>query len=121
MPFIGDLRSLAWAGLPSELRPAAWPLLLGYLPLNQSSRLTTLARKREEYTSLVNRTFASRGKEGLDQQIWHQIEIDVPRTRPGVNLWMEAGTQRVSGCINWGYNSVFGALIDPGTHLCGRV
>lgn len=92
----GDLRSLAWAGLPSELRPVAWPLLLGYLPLNQSSRLATLARKREEYSSLVNLTFASKGKEGLDPQIWHQIEIDVPRTRPGVKLWMEAGTQRVS-------------------------
>jgi len=91
---MSDLRKLAWAGLPSELRPVAWPLLLGYLPLNHSSRLATLVRKREEYASLVNLTFSSRGKDGLDQQIWHQIEIDVPRTRPGVRLWMESGTQR---------------------------
>lgn len=94
--YLGDLRKLAWAGLPAELRPIAWPLLLGYLPLNHSSRLATLARKREEYASLVELTFSPGGKEGLDQQIWHQIEIDVPRTRPGVRLWMEAGTQRVS-------------------------
>ena len=47
--------------------------------------------------SLVGLTFA-RGREGLDQQIWHQIEIDVPRTRPGVQLWMYRATQRVSGC-----------------------
>ena len=43
---------------------------------------------------MVDLAFA-RGREGLDQQIWHQIEIDVPRTRPGVRLWMHAGTQRV--------------------------
>lgn len=91
---LSDLRSLAWAGLPSELRPIAWPLLLGYLPLNQASRLTTLARKRDEYASLVSLTFAQRGRDGMDQQIWHQIEIDVPRTRPGVRLWMEGATQR---------------------------
>jgi len=57
-------------------------------------RSSTLARKREEYASLVELSFA-RGKEGLDQQIWHQIEIDVPRTRPGVRLWMNGCTQKV--------------------------
>lgn len=41
----------------------------------------------------------ARGREGLDQQVWHQIEIDVPRTRPGVKLWMFESTQRVSGAI----------------------
>ena len=58
-------------------------------------RISTLTRKREEYQALVNVAFA-RGRDGLDQQIWHQIEIDVPRTRPGIRLWMEGGTQRVS-------------------------
>ena len=43
---------------------------------------------------MVDLAFA-RGREGLDQQIWHQIEIDVPRTRPGVRLWMHEATQRV--------------------------
>ncbi|KAG8949789.1 hypothetical protein FRC04_008329 [Tulasnella sp. 424] len=76
------LRKLAWNGIPDFLRPAAWPLLLGYLPLSSSARAATLNRKREEYRNLVDLTF-KRGKEGLDQQIWHQIEIDVPRTRPG--------------------------------------
>lgn len=67
----------------------------GYLPLPLHLRAATLARKREEYASLVELAFA-RGREGLDQQIWHQIEIDVPRTRPGVQLWMQAATQRVT-------------------------
>lgn len=90
---IGALRSLAWNGIPNELRPVAWPLLLGYVPLPIPLRAPTLARKRAEYTNLAELTFA-RGRVGLDQQIWHQIEIDVPRTRPGVRLWMHAATQR---------------------------
>ena len=59
-------------------------------------RAATLARKRGEYLSLVELAFA-RDRQGVDQQIWHQIEIDVPRTRPGVRLWMQASTQRVRG------------------------
>ncbi|KAJ7646997.1 rab-GTPase-TBC domain-containing protein, partial [Roridomyces roridus] len=90
---IAELRKLAWAGIPPDLRPMAWQLLLGYLPLPTPLRASTLARKRNEYASLVELAFA-RDREGLDQQIWHQIEIDVPRTRPGVRLWMHAATQR---------------------------
>ncbi|KAF7321772.1 hypothetical protein MKEN_00698900 [Mycena kentingensis (nom. inval.)] len=90
---IAELRKLAWAGIPSDLRPMAWQLLLGYLPLPTPMRAATLSRKRGEYLSLVQLAFA-RDREGLDQQIWHQIEIDVPRTRPGVRLWMHAATQR---------------------------
>ncbi|KAJ7141474.1 RabGAP TBC [Mycena epipterygia] len=90
---IGELRKLAWAGIPADLRPMAWQLLLGYLPLPTPLRASTLARKRGEYLSLVELAFA-RDREGLDQQIWHQIEIDVPRTRPGVRLWMHGETQR---------------------------
>ena len=70
----------------------------GHLPLPPHLRTSTLVRKREEYASLVELAFA-RGREGLDQQIWHQIEIDVPRTRPGVQLWMQAATQRVSSSV----------------------
>ncbi|KAF5380609.1 hypothetical protein D9615_004631 [Tricholomella constricta] len=90
---IAELRKLAWAGIPADLRPMAWQLLLGYLPLPTPLRATTLARKRGEYLSLVEVAFA-RDREGLDQQIWHQIEIDVPRTRPGIRLWMHNATQR---------------------------
>ncbi|CAK5265664.1 unnamed protein product [Mycena citricolor] len=91
---IAELRKLSWAGIPADFRPMAWQLLLGYLPLPTPLRAVTLARKRSEYQSLVEVAFA-RNREGLDQQIWHQIEIDVPRTRPGVRLWMHAATQRL--------------------------
>ncbi|KZT10679.1 RabGAP/TBC [Laetiporus sulphureus 93-53] len=90
---MAQLRKLAWNGVPSDLRPIAWPLLLGYLPLADLARTAALARKRQEYYSLVELAF-KRDREGLDQQIWHQIEIDVPRTRPGIRLWMQVSTQR---------------------------
>ncbi|GJN92725.1 hypothetical protein Rhopal_005761-T1 [Rhodotorula paludigena] len=90
---LGELRKLAWSGVPNELRTMVWQLLLGYLPAPASRRATTLARKRSEYASLVRQAF-SRGVKGLDGPIWHQISIDVPRTRPGVKLWMTEATQR---------------------------
>ncbi|GAA5915112.1 hypothetical protein JCM6882_008483 [Rhodosporidiobolus microsporus] len=90
---LAELRKLAWNGVPGELRSMVWGLLLGYLPLPSSRRCSTLARKRSEYASLVRHAF-SRGVSSLDPQIWHQISIDVPRTRPGVLLWAQEATQR---------------------------
>ncbi|KAM0790049.1 hypothetical protein ACM66B_005377 [Microbotryomycetes sp. NB124-2] len=90
---LAELRGLAWSGIPSDLRPAAWQLLLGYLPAPASRRVSTLARKRQEYADAVRLAF-SRGVNGLDGPIWHQISIDVPRTNAGVRLWQGKGTQR---------------------------
>jgi hypothetical protein len=63
------------------------------MPLAVQPRLTTLSRKRKEYAQLVDQYFG-RGLASLDQQMWHQIEIDVPRTRPGAPLWSCTATQR---------------------------
>ncbi|BEJ12464.1 hypothetical protein CspHIS471_0209240 [Cutaneotrichosporon sp. HIS471] len=90
---IGALKRLAWNGVPEEVRPIVWQLLLNYLPLPLAPRLVTLTRKRKEYAALVEQYFG-RGPAFLDQQIWHQIEIDVPRTRPGAPLWSCSATQR---------------------------
>ena len=79
-------------------------------------RSSTLARKRTEYASLVDVTF-SKGRGGLDQQIWHQIEIDVPRTRPGVLLWNYEATQRVSFCLTRSSLRALHALVEHRTHL----
>ncbi|CAO3674779.1 unnamed protein product [Rhizopus stolonifer] len=86
------LRSLSWSGIPEELRMIAWQLLLGYLPCNSARRETTLARKRKEYLDSVAVTY-SRGTAGLDQALWHQIHIDIPRTSPGIPLYRNEVTQ----------------------------
>lgn len=89
------LRSLSWSGIPKELRMMAWQLLLGYLPCNSARREITLARKRKEYSDSVTATYA-RGTAGLDQALWHQIHIDIPRTNPGIPLYQYEATQLVS-------------------------
>lgn len=88
---IGELKKLAWSGIPLELRPLSWQLLLGYLPTNSDRRVATLARKRQEYKDGVEHVFE---KVALDQAMWHQIEIDVPRTNPHLKLYGFPATQR---------------------------
>ncbi|ORY84330.1 rab-GTPase-TBC domain-containing protein [Protomyces lactucae-debilis] len=87
------LKKLAWNGVPGELRPCVWQLLLGYLPAHSERRISTLARKRQEYLDGVADAW-QRGEAGLDQTIWHQIHIDVPRTNPLIRLYQFPATQR---------------------------
>ena len=115
---LADLRPLAWSGVPEEVRAMTWQLLLGYLPTNSERRMSTLERKRKEYLDGVRQAFdtgttnsrqssstglaglasnppinAGRGR-GLDEAIWHQISIDVPRTNPHIPLYGYEATQR---------------------------
>ncbi|CAH7687427.1 rab-GTPase-TBC domain-containing protein [Phakopsora pachyrhizi] len=90
---VSELRRLSWSGIPDRLRPIVWQILLGYLPAPSERRLSVLSRKRQEYIDAVRLAF-SKGVEGLDQTIWHQIKIDVARTNPGVSLWQFPATQR---------------------------
>lgn len=85
-----ELKKLAWSGVPFELRPVTWQILLGYLPTSAERRITTLLRKRKEYLDGVDQVFSS----GLDQAMWHQISIDVPRTNPHIPLYGFHSTQR---------------------------
>lgn len=110
-----ELRDSAWSGLPSEVRAMSWQLLLGYLPTSSERRVTTLERKRREYLDGVRQAFertninpdrplepgligayASKSSKnrGLDEAIWHQISIDVPRTCPHLELYSYEATQR---------------------------
>ena len=105
-----ELRNSAWSGLPPEVRAMSWQLLLGYLPTSSERRVATLERKRKDYLEGIRVAFASadgpinqavtngtshrdRGR-GLDEAIWHQISIDVPRTNPSIPLYQYATTQR---------------------------
>lgn len=113
-----DLRSAAWSGIPEEVRAMSWQLLLGYLPANSERRVATLERKRKEYVDGVRQAFGmgsasnrestnsgltglasnppvTGGKgRGLDEALWHQISIDVPRTNPHLPLYQFEATQR---------------------------
>lgn len=115
---LSDLRDLAWSGIPSEVRAMTWQVLLGYLPTSSERRVATLERKRKEYLEGVRQAFErgtassasttssslagtssyaspNRGRgRGLDQAIWHQISIDVPRTNPHLELYSYEATQR---------------------------
>ncbi|KAI9668380.1 MAG: GTPase-activating protein [Alyxoria varia] len=109
-----ELRDSAWSGLPQEVRAMSWQVLLGYLPTNSERRVITLEKKRKEYLDGVRQAFdragfggdklqksstgasgghKSRGR-GLDEAIWHQISIDVPRTNPHLELYAYEATQR---------------------------
>ena len=99
-----SLKKLAWNGVPDELRPMVWQILLGYLPCEASSRIDTIASKRREYQLGVKAAFQSEG--GLDQAVWHQIRIDVPRTNPHLSLYQYEATQKVSTTWTVAYGSV---------------
>ncbi|CAK7208548.1 GTPase-activating protein [Sporothrix curviconia] len=117
-----DLRALAWSGIPQEVRAMTWMLLLSYLPTSSERRVATLERKRKEYLDGVRQAFdrgsggssggsgglsgtssgqkggssnssSNRGR-GLDEAVWHQISIDVPRTNPHIELYGYEATQR---------------------------
>jgi hypothetical protein len=113
-----DLRDSAWSGIPSEVRAMTWQVLLGYLPTSSERRVATLERKRKEYLDGVRQAFergtsgvagatgavlagggslpsVNRGRgRGLDEAVWHQISIDVPRTNPHLELYSYEATQR---------------------------
>ncbi|CAI2164927.1 20418_t:CDS:10 [Funneliformis geosporum] len=88
-----ELKKNSWIGIPDELRSITWQLLLEYLPCNADRQVKTLARKRKEYIDLISQTY-SKGIAGLNQTIWHQIHIDVPRTNPGIALYQYETTQQ---------------------------
>ena len=115
---LSELRDSAWSGLPSEVRAMSWQILLGYLPTSSERRVATLERKRKEYLDGVRQAFdrgasgstapveaglagtgssayAKAGRaRGLDEAVWHQISIDVPRTNPHLELYSYEATQR---------------------------
>ncbi|KAJ1659644.1 GTPase-activating protein [Dispira simplex] len=87
------LRKLSWNGIPEQFRAMTWQLLMGYLPTNADRRAQTLARKRKEYADCVAQTFAQ-GVAGLESTLWHQIQIDVPRTFPMSPLFQDPVIQQ---------------------------
>lgn len=86
---IGDLRKLAWNGIPPKDRPQTWKLLLGYLPTNASRRSQTLKRKRAEYKDAIAQFYdiPDHSRTAQEQETLRQVLVDVPRTAPDVPLF----------------------------------
>jgi len=122
---IEQLKKLSWSGIPEEFRPEAWQILMGYLPSNSDERETVLKEKRKEYNDIISETFKN-GIAGLNQSIYHQIHIDVPRTNPDLSLYqnpiIQESLEKILYC--WairhpksGYVQGINDLITPFYHV----
>lgn len=89
---LNQLRTMAWAGIPSEVRPLTWKLLLGYLPVYRSRRPGVEERKRVEYGNLVQLHYNNRA---TNDEMWRQIHIDIPRMQPLISIFQQELVQRM--------------------------
>ena len=89
---LNQLRSLAWAGVPNQVRPITWKLLLGYLPVIRAKREQVLERKRSEYQNLVEQYYNNRSS---NDEIWRQIHIDIPRMQPLISIFQQPLVQGI--------------------------
>eukprot|EP00268_Persea_americana_P038350 TRINITY_DN3793_c0_g2_i2.p1 TRINITY_DN3793_c0_g2~~TRINITY_DN3793_c0_g2_i2.p1 ORF type:complete len:452 (-),score=74.78 TRINITY_DN3793_c0_g2_i2:199-1554(-) len=90
------LRELAWSGVPPNLRPTVWRLLLGYAPPNSDRREGVLKRKRLEYVDCVSQYYDIPDTERSDDEInmLRQIAVDCPRTVPDVTFFQQVEVQK---------------------------
>lgn len=86
-----QLKMIAWSGIPFKYRPLSWKLLLGYLPVAKSKREQQLKRKREEYDRLIEQYYIDRS---LDDGMWRQIHIDIPRMQPLIPVFQHSRVQQ---------------------------
>ncbi|KAM9999766.1 hypothetical protein ACTFIZ_008247 [Dictyostelium cf. discoideum] len=85
-----SLKTLGWRGIPDRYRPMSWKILLGYLPSNCERRDEHLERKRKEYRDGLPQYYTSDEKRGeSDRRTLKQIQMDVPRTNPGVPFFQQ--------------------------------
>lgn len=87
---LNQLKMIAWGGIPYRYRPLSWRLLLGYLPVAKSKREQQLKRKREEYEMLIEQYYNDRS---LDDGMWRQIHIDIPRMQPLIPIFQQPRVQ----------------------------
>lgn len=89
-----ELRSLAWSGIPNQVRPNAWRLLAGYLPTSSERRQQVLERKRTEYWVFVKQYYDT-DRDETYQDIYRQIHIDIPRMSPLMMLFQQKLVQEM--------------------------
>jgi len=94
---ISDLTKLAWNGIPQQLRPKCWQLMLGYLPSVKERQGAVINEKRQSYWDTANKFFYvdASDRSDYERETFHQIEIDVPRTNPTVPIFQNKTVQLV--------------------------
>ncbi|KAL3698931.1 hypothetical protein R1sor_016953 [Riccia sorocarpa] len=89
------LRELAWSGVPPDMRPTVWRLLVGYAPPNADRREAVLERKRQEYIDCITQYYdipdADRTED--ERTMLRQISVDAPRTVPDVPFFQHPEMQ----------------------------
>ena len=97
-----QLRKLSWNGIPAELRPLIWQLMLGYLPTNSGRREQAIERKRREYLESIPLYYDTSldGTEVADRtthegEIMRQILVDLPRTSPDLPFFQQGPIQKM--------------------------
>ena len=86
-----QLKMISWSGIPFKYRPLSWRLLLGYLPVAKSKREQQMKRKREDYDRLIEQYYDDRS---LDDGMWRQIHIDIPRMQPLIPIFQAPRVQQ---------------------------
>ena len=87
---IDDLKQFCWGGIPkipATNRAECWKYLLGFYPLNNELKESTVKRKKEEYSNMCSNysNALSNPDSQMNEQelaIYRQILKDVPRTMP---------------------------------------
>ncbi|KAL1361906.1 hypothetical protein AAHE18_03G039100 [Arachis hypogaea] len=93
---LDKLRELAWSGVPDDMRPTVWRLLLGYAPPNSDRREVVLRRKRLEYLECISQYYDIPDTDRSDDEInmRRQIVVDCPRTVPDVPFYQQQQVQK---------------------------
>eukprot|EP00250_Pteridium_aquilinum_P033386 c5538_g1_i1 orf=275-1639(+) len=92
---LDSLREIAWSGVPSDMRPLVWRLLLGYAPPNSDRREVALMRKRLEYADCVSQYYDIPNADKSEDELHtlRQISVDCPRTVPDVAFFHQSVIQ----------------------------
>lgn len=91
-----DLRKLCWNGIPADVRSHCWGILMGYIPPVKERQDKTMSSKRKKYWDCVFQLYKPESERSeYEQQLYHQISIDVPRTNPTVPLFQIKKVQEI--------------------------
>eukprot|EP01130_Rhizamoeba_saxonica_P012088 TRINITY_DN5062_c0_g1_i1.p1 TRINITY_DN5062_c0_g1~~TRINITY_DN5062_c0_g1_i1.p1 ORF type:complete len:305 (-),score=59.62 TRINITY_DN5062_c0_g1_i1:28-942(-) len=94
---INQLKHLAFNGIPQEYREISWKILLGYAPAVSARREIVIQRKRAEYWAYVQQFYYVDDEERNEYQrrLFHQINVDVPRTNPSIPIYRVVTIQNI--------------------------